>query len=136
MGSQKIFLSSLAILIVFNVLFYVSGYNDKILSAMHVISILLSLGLIAIGISVLPFAGGEVTITWFVKVVILISILYQIDFKMMGFKFPIGIGLVSNLTIMFSESIEELSFMPWIFFNIVGIVGLISGIISMSGSGE
>ena len=126
--SQKLFLSALTVLILFNAIFYISGYNDALFSLESLINIFVLVGVTVVVISIIPFLGGENTVMWFAKTIIIVGFLYQVRFNVMGYNFPVGVGLVSNLTGMFSESIEELSFMPWIFFHLIGVIGLIGGL--------
>ena len=136
MAGQKIFLGCLITLILFNLLFYITGYNDSYLSSSSIIGLFVTLGLVAVAISVLPIIDSESTAKWFLSVVIMASILFQFTVTIPVVEWempPIGIGLATNLSGMFSSDINSLSFMPFIFFTMIGLIGLISGIISMSG---
>lgn len=136
MAGQKIFLSCLVTLILFNLLFYITGYNDSFLSYESILSLFITLGLTAIVIAVLPVIDSESTAKWFLSIVMMASILYRftVTIPVIDWELPpIGIGLATNLSGMFDADINSLSFMPFIFFTIIGLIGLISGMISMSG---
>src|SRR4030042_5769580 len=133
MVAQKIFLSCLTTLILFNLLFFLTGYNTSFLSYDSVTGIFITLGIIAVIVSALPLVDSESTMKWFLHTIIICSILYSFSFKILGYPINVGIGLASNLSNMFSSDIATLSFMPWLFFTFLGLLGVICGVISTSG---
>lgn len=101
-----------------------------------IIGIFLTLGVIAVGVSVIPTTSGGSTITWFLSTIIVLSILYSISFNVLTFNMTVGIGLVTKLTNMpqFSSDLNNIGFMPYLFFQVIGLIGLIGGIFAMKGS--
>lgn len=133
MAATKIFLSCLTTLILFNALFFITGYNTSIISYESILGVFLTLGGIAILISLIPTTSASGTIKWFMAIIIMTSIMYSITFTVLTYNLTVGIGLASNLTNMFSGDLNSLSFMPWLFFMVIGLIGLISGIMATSG---
>ena len=136
MGTQKIFLSSVVTLLFFNIAFYIIGLNETLLSAGSIIGYFITLSVIAVIISIIPTTSAGSTITWLMRVVIIVSIIYSVSFNVLTYSLSVGVGLCTQLTNMFSSSVNSLEFIGWLFFTIIGIVGTISGIIAMSGGGE
>lgn len=133
MAGQKIFISCLVTLILFNILFFVTGLNSELFTYDKVLATFVTLGIIAVVISALPIIDSESTMRWFVSIVIICSIMYSITFNVLGYNITIGVGLASNLTNMFVANINNISFLPWLFFTSISLLGIISGIMAMSG---
>lgn len=136
MGTQKIFLSSIITLLVFNIAFFITGYNDTLLSATSIIGYFLTLAVIAVVISIIPTTSAGSTITWLMRVVMVVSIIYSVSFNVLTYTLTVGVGLCSKLTNMFSSNVNNIGFIGWLFFMIIGLVGTVSGLLSMSGGGE
>lgn len=136
MGTQKIFISSILTLAVFNIAFYIVGLNETLFSYGSIIGYFITLGVIAVGISIIPTTSAGSTITWLMRVVIVVSIIYSISFNVLTYTISVGMGLCTQLTNMFSSDINNITFIGWVFFTIIGLVGTISGIVSMSGGSD
>lgn len=133
MAGTNILLICLSTLALFNILFFLAGYNANLFSVSTIISILLTLGIGAVVLSSIPTASNGGAVQWILSALLFISLFYQVDFTIMGRPYSVGIGLVTNLTNHFSASPTELSFMPFLFFHVLGFVGVITGIMSASG---
>lgn len=105
------------------------------LSVDSIISEAMALGVIAILISVIPTASTGHSVTWFMTIVLVVYMLYSLHFNLLGYDVGIGFGLVSNITALFSSNPNELAFLPYVFFNFIGFVALISGVYGL-GSAE
>lgn len=125
----KAFISVLVVLVLFNAVFYIAGYNDDLLSFSSIIGIFLSLGVIAVVVSIIPTTSAGSTISWFLQTIMILSILYSISFSVLTYNLTIGVGLVTKLTNMFSGSVNDLSFIPYLFFHLLGIIGLLAGLL-------
>lgn len=136
MVAQKIFISCMVTLVLFNFVFYVSGLNADLLSAGSLIGFFLTLGAIAVVVSVIPLLNGGSVLQWFSSSLIMIGLFYSVNLSVLTYNVPIGIGLASNITNMFSSDMTALSFMPFLFFTAVGLIGIISGIIMFAGNSE
>lgn len=135
MVAQKIFVSCIITLVLFNFIFYVSGLNPELLNTGNLIGIFVSLGVIVVIAAVVPTVSGGGTVKWFAWSLIMLGLFYSVTFQVLGKNIPIGFGLASNLTNMFSGDLESISFMPWLFFTAIGMIGVISGIV-MTGGGS
>ena len=141
MGVKKIFISILATLIFFNIIFYVISLSGFLFYESDIVSVFLTLGVIAIGVSIAPIVDSEGPIVWFMSIIVICSILYQIKLTIPVIHVnlpPIGVGLVTRLTNLpvCSSDINSIWFMPFIFFHTLGLMGVISGILSISGGSE
>lgn len=133
MVAQKIFISCMATLIIFNLLFFLTGYNTSWIAWDSVTGVFITLGIIAVIVSALPLIDSESTMKWFMHTIIICSIMYSFSFTILGYPINVGIGLASNLANMFSSDINTIAFMPWLFFTFTGLLGVICGVISVSG---
>ncbi len=139
MVAQKIFVSCLIALVLFNFIFYVSGLNPDLLSAESLIGIFIALALIAVIASIIPTVSAGGTVSWFLWTAIMAGLFYSVSFDIQLGIFSrhiiIGFGLASHLTEMFVGDINNVSFIPWLFFTTIGLIGVISGIV-MAGGGN
>lgn len=136
MGMGKVFAGSLFTLILFNMVFYLSGYSPSILNAGQLLGTFITIGLIAIGIALIPFTTSSSTVRWFMSIVIVISLIYSVSFNILTWNVTIGVGLSTNLANMFPSSTSSIAFMPWLFFTFLGLLGLVSGIVAISTVGD
>lgn len=132
MGAQKIFVSCLITLVLFNILFYLTGYNVSMMDTGTIISMFVTAGLLAATIAMIPTTSGGGTLTWFISTLMMLALLYAIDVPIFTYTLRIGVGLVSNLTGMFSGDVNSLSFLPFMFFNAIGLIGILSGVMMMN----
>jgi len=135
MASSKIFLGCLVTLILFNMIFFIAGLYGTLFTSSNVIGMIIALGLIAVGASVVPTVNVTGAIKWFMALTIVMSLLYSYQFSVLSYPISYGLGLCTNLTNLYSGDLSTIGFMPWLFFNGVGLVGLISGVMTIGGAG-
>jgi hypothetical protein len=135
MASAKLFLSCLVALVFFNIVFFIMGLYGTLFSSSTVIGMIIALGLIAVGASVVPTVSVSGAITWFMAIVMTMSILYSFSFQVLSYPISYGLGLCSNLANMFSGDLSSIGFLPWLFFNSIGLIGLVSGVLAIGGAG-
>lgn len=133
MVAEKVFVSCLIALVLFNFVFYVSGLNPDLLSVGSLIGIFITIGGIAVVVSVIPFLNTGGSVSWFGNSLIMLGLFYSVGFDVLSYHVQIGIGLASNLTNMFNSDLNSITFMPYLFFLALGVVGTLAGIIMMSG---
>jgi hypothetical protein len=136
MGSAKVFLSCLVVLILFNVIFYLITTNGQLVLTNSIFSSLITLGLIAVVASVVPFTGGETALRWFFSTLLMVGIVFGTDVTVLGYTFPIGIGLGSNMINLFSADVSGLGMLPFLFFTFISLIATISGIMLTAGGGD
>jgi len=135
MASAKLFLSCLVALVFFNIVFFIMGLYGTLFSSSTVIGMIIALGLIAVGASVVPTVSVSGSIKWFMAIVMVMSILYSFSFTVLSYPISYGLGLCSNLANMYSGDLSTIGFLPWLFFNSVGLIGLVSGVMAIGGAG-
>lgn len=133
MAGEKILVCVITILVFFNLIFYVSGYNSELASSSAILNYFVHFGIIAVIIAMLPTTSGSGTINYVLGGAIMLGILYAFDFTLLGYHFQLGIGLASNLAGMFDSDPGAFSFLPNLFFNMLGLIGVISGMIILAG---
>jgi hypothetical protein len=133
MTTMKIFVTCLIILFLFNLGFYILGVSTYLLSWSVIFGLFTTLGIIAVAISVLPIVDSESAVQWFVSIVFVVALLYSVNLNILTYNFPVGIGLATHVIEVFDSDPEALSFLPWLFFNGVGLIGVLSGILTMVG---
>jgi hypothetical protein len=136
MVAEKVFVSCIIVLLLFNFIFYVSGYNPDLLSVGSIIGIFVTLGGIAVIVSFIPTVSAGGTVQWFATSLIMVGLFYSVSFQVLSYNVHIGLGLASNITNMFSADMGTIAFMPFLFFTAIGLIGIISGIIMFAGSTE
>ncbi len=136
MGAQSIFIKILAVLITFNFLFYLVGWNSGFLDVAGIIGIFVGLGVITVIIAIIPFTYASTSIKWLMSTIVVVSIIYRFDFDILTYHLSYGIGLASSLSAMFNSNPNVLGFMPYLFFTFLGLIGLITGIVAMGGGGD
>jgi hypothetical protein len=142
MASGKIFLSVLVTLIFFNIVFYLIGYNSEIVSTDRIIGVFITLGVIALLAGLLPLTDVGAPAKWLMSIISILSILYAITIplsKIPLLKLPdqkYGVGLASSLIGMFSSDPASISFIPFLFFTSLSLIGVISGMMAISGGGD
>lgn len=138
MGAQKIFIICLFIFVFFNVIFYMAKLNTFMLSASSIIGIFITLGGIAVILSIIPTTNAAPALKWFMSIILVVSIFYSITIPggLMGPTITIGIGIATNIISMFSSDTNSFSFLPWIFFTILSLLGVVCGMLSISSYGS
>lgn len=146
MVGTKVFLSCLITLVIFNFLFYMMGYNNKLLDYTRIISTVVVFGIIVVVVSIIPTTSAGGSIKWLIMSLIAVTMFYSytftidIDWGLIQYHsapLTIGIGLCTTILDVFGTmNMNSLTFLPWLFFTFLGLVGVISGIIAMSGSGD
>lgn len=136
MASEKILTIVIATVVFFNLVFYVTGYNATLVNASTIISELVSVGVIAILISLIPTTSASGAVTYLLSGVVMLTILYSFNFSILTYNIQIGVGLVSNLSSMFPGDPSSLSFLPFLFFNMLGLLGVVSGMIVLAGANQ
>jgi hypothetical protein len=135
MAAKDIFLKVLAFLGFINFVLYLADVSN-LLDIGSIITTFVSLGLIVVAISILPFVNsGSSSVKWFIITALVVAMLYSVQFDVMTWHVVIGLGLITNITNLFSSSPTNISFLPFLFFNFLGFIALVSGIIGL-GSGE
>jgi hypothetical protein len=135
MASSKIFLGALVTLILFNMVFFIAGLYGTLFTSSNVIGMVIALGLITVGASIVPTVNVTGAIKWFMALTIVMSLLYSFQFTVLSYPISYGLGLCSNLSNLYSGDLSTIGFLPWLFFNSVGLVGLISGVMTIGGGG-
>lgn len=133
MASGKIFLSVIVTLIIFNIVFYLTGYNSEIVSTKRIIGVLITLGIIAIMLGFVPVTDMGTPAKWLMSLITMISILFSISFQVLTHDVTIGVGLASSLITMFSSDPASINFIPFLFFTALSLIGVISGMLTISG---
>lgn len=135
MAAKDLFIKVVAFLGFINFILYLANISI-LMNIGSIITTFVSLGLIVVAISILPFVNsGSQSVKWFIITALVVAMLYSIQFDVMTWHVVIGLGLVTNITNLFSSSPTHISFLPFLFFNFLGFIALISGILGM-GSGE
>jgi len=105
-----------------------------------VIGLVITLGIIAVLISLIPLTSGSSAVKWFISTILVTCLLFSYSFTLDLIVFKrdvnVGIGLCGNLMGLFSSSVENITFMPYLFFLSIGLLGLISGVITLGGGGD
>jgi hypothetical protein len=118
------------ILIIFNFITFLLGLNPLFLSPASIIANFTIIGGIIALTALIPFInGGSFQITWIGKVALMISLLFAVN--ILGFN--LGLGLVTNLMMLGSSDINNISCLVFYFPLLIGILALISGIMSLGG---
>lgn len=133
---MKVFLLCIMTLIFFNLLFWILGLNYEFITITSIISIFLVLGGIAIVVAIIPTTNAGGAVLWLMSMVIMAGLFYKVQVGILQYNIQVGIGLSTNLANMFSTNINELAFLPYIFFQLLGLGGVISGMVLVASSGE
>jgi hypothetical protein len=133
MGASKVFLSCLTVLILFNVVFYLITTSEQLIPTELIIGNLITLGLIAVVASVVPFTGGETALRWFFSTIMMLCIVFRLDLQILTYTLSIGIGLGSNMINLFAGDITGLGLLPFLFFTFISLIATISGIMLTAG---
>ena len=134
MVALKIFLSCTITLILFNMIFFLSGVTPTLLTWETVFGALITLGVIAVVVSVIPIADSETTMRWFMSSVFMVCMFYSVNVSVLTYNLTVGIGLVTRLTSLFSNNINSIGFIPYLFFTFIGLAGVITGIVAVGSS--
>jgi hypothetical protein len=133
---MKIFISCLITLILFNVVFYILGISSYLLSWNVIFGLFTTLGIIAVVVSVLPVVDSESAAQWFVSVVFVVALMFSVQLNILTYSFPVGLGLATHVIEVFDSDPNTLAFLPWLFFTGIGLIGTLTGILTMAGSGD
>jgi hypothetical protein len=136
MASEKILTVVLAIVIFFNLIFFITGYTADMINASSILGYFVSVAIIGVIISIIPTTSASGAVTYLLSGVLMMMTLYGFDFTVGGYHVQLGIGLVSNLAGMFSSNPNSLAFLPYLFFNALGLLGVLSGIIILAGGNQ
>jgi len=134
MGSSKVFLSCLMTLILFNFVFYLITTSGQLVPVDIIIGNLITLGLITVVASVIPFTGGETAMRWFFSTIMMLCIIFRLDITILTYNVSVGIGLGSNMINLFAGDIAGLGLLPFLFFTFISLIATISGIMLTAGS--
>jgi hypothetical protein len=133
MAMEKVFGVCMVILLLCNIVVYLTTTNGTLLSSDLIVRNFITLGLVAILASVIPLTEGGTSIRWFVGALAILTLLFRITVTISGYDLTVGIGLATNIIGLFSDS--GLGLLPYLFFWFIGILATISGIIFTSGGG-
>ena len=133
MKAGSIFLSIMLVLIIFNFM-YIQTMPDKVNMVvlggiMGLVSSVLAIGVVG-GIQILGSGLNGESIKIMFGVGTLLNVLFQINIG----GFPLGLGLINNLSGAFSTG--DLWGLGYFLASSIGIVGLISGLMIILGSGD
>ncbi len=118
------------VLILFNFIAFLLGFNPSFFNPLSLIANFVVIGgLIALTALIPLINGGSSQITWIGKVGLMISILFSVN--IIGFN--LGLGLCSNLMNLGVADINNILCLPYYFFLGLGIMALISGVMSLGG---
>ena len=134
MGSSKVFLSCLTVLILFNFVFYLVTSSGQLVPVDIIIGNLITLGLITVVASVIPFTGGETAMKWFFSTIMMLCIIFRLDITILTYNVSVGLGLGSNMINLFAGDISGLGLLPFLFFTFISLIATISGIMLTAGS--
>jgi hypothetical protein len=121
------------VLILFNVVFYLTTNSGQLVPTELIIGNLITLGLIAVVASVVPFTGGETALRWFFSTIMMLCIVFRLDLQILTYTLSIGIGLGSNMINLFAGDITGLGLLPFLFFTFISLIATISGIMLTAG---
>lgn len=140
MALGKICISCLTVLILANFTFYMMGYNSSVLSATALIGEFVTIAIIGVLISLLPTTSGAGAVRWLLSTLIIVTIVFSWNIDLSAIptfgSYPLGFGLGSNLIGMFSASTDSLEFLPFIFFTLISLMAVVSGIFALGGSSD
>lgn len=133
MASSKVFLSCLTVLILFNVVFYLITTSGQLLPTDSMFGFLVTIGLIAIGGSVITLSLAGTAIKWFFSTLVIVGIIFGTTVQVLGYNFQIGLGLGQNMISLFAGDITGLGLLPFLFFSFISLIATISGIMLVAG---
>jgi hypothetical protein len=110
--------------------------NPDLLSVGTLIGVFITIGTVAVIMSVIPLLSAGGTVSWFGSSLIMLSLFYSVGFDVLGYHLQIGVGLASNMTNMFNSDLNSITFLPYFFFLALGVVGTLAGIVMMSGGSQ
>lgn len=134
MSVKDTFLKITGFLGFFNFVLYIANIGN-LLSISSIITTFVSLGAIAVAVSLIPLIHASDTMRWFMSTAIVVALLYSISFSFLTWNITIGLGLVTNITNLFNSNPNQIGFLPWIFFQFIGFIVLLAGIYGL-GSGD
>ncbi len=137
MGSSTTFLSCMGVLVFFNLVSFILGVTPTFLDIASLLITFVSLGIIIVVTSQIPFLNsGSGSVRWFLTTIIIICILFSISFNVIGYTLTVGIGLCTSLMGLGVADINNIMCLPYYFFLTIGIIALISGIMAMNSGGD
>lgn len=112
------------------------GFNEFLLTSSSIISVIITVGLVAVGISLLPLTSGGSTARWLLSLILMVSLLFSVSFDIVTWHVQIGIGLCTNIMNLIPDGSNPTvpQFFLWICLLFVGILGVISAITSTASS--
>ena len=131
----KIFMGVFVTLLIANVTTFLAGITTNYLSFNNIISTFITIALIVVILAMIPFTQGGFILKWIAGIVVIISILFSINIGgILGIN--LGLGLASNLMNLFPSNPNEPMFIGYLFFLMLGVIALVDGTLTVSGSGE
>jgi len=132
MGGQETFIGATAILLIFNLIFYVLGSLPTVFSIGDLLVTFLLIGAVILTSSVIPYINaGAPSVKWFGGTILLLCMLIAFPIHVWPYDFNIGFGLATNLISLGTPDINNLNCIPFYFFLMIGLIAFIGGIMAL-----
>jgi hypothetical protein len=135
MKTQAIFMSGIIVLLLFNMVYVVSEpdalWTLTVGAVTGFIASVLAVGVIS-GINILGSGLSGISVKILFGVATILNMLYQVEIA----GFPLGMGLASNLTAIFTSGDSLLQFFGYLVATVFSIVMLITGVMFVQGGAD
>jgi hypothetical protein len=135
MRTQAIFMSGIIVLLLFNMVYVVSEpdalWTLTVGAVTGFIASVLAVGVIS-GINILGSGLSGISVKILFGVATILNMLYQVEIA----GFPLGMGLASNLTAIFTSGDSLLQFLSYLVATVFSIVMLITGVMFVQGGAD